>query len=69
LSVEMSLVVEMAKVGIIKPSSSTPHARLGTKRPVVNATIVNVCAWQNGRATLWVNLLVWWNLLTGSHAR
>jgi hypothetical protein len=31
----------MAKVGIIKPSSSTPHARLGTKRPVVNC---NYCS-------------------------
>jgi hypothetical protein len=33
LSVEVSLVVEMAKIGIIKPSLCTPHARLGTKRP------------------------------------
>jgi len=33
LIVEVSLVVEMAKIGIIKPSPCTPHARLGTKRP------------------------------------
>ena len=35
LSVEVSLVVEMAKVGIMQPSSCTPHARLRTKRTVV----------------------------------
>ena len=42
LSVEVLLVVEMAKVGIIKPSSCTPHVHhLGTKRPVIKC---NFCS-------------------------